>query len=155
MKTVRSKAYVNLSPRRVRQLFHVSLGGLWGWFALKFFLTPDRPAVLVAVGVCLLVGVATGIVVFLSDLSFVAHAPEKAIDEYQLARRNRAYLATLRYGAAALAAAWLARMLQFPPHPVTAPVLENFILVLFLTMLIAPAGFLATHLIADETPAGS
>jgi hypothetical protein len=36
---------------------------------------------------------------------------------------------------------------------VTAGVLDNFILVLFLTMLIAPAGFLATRLLADEADA--
>ena len=154
MKSIRSKAYLSLSPRMVRRLFRAALGGLWGWFALKFFLTPDRPALLVAVSVCLLVGVVTGIVVFLSDLSFVANAPENDIDEYQLAQRNRAYVATLRYGAAALALAWVARVLQLPPHPITAPVLENFILVVFLTMLIAPAGFLATQLIKDEASGG-
>ena len=141
---------MKLSPQRVRSLFRLALTGLWGWFALKFFLTEGQPAVLVASSVCLLTGVVAAIVVFLSDLSFIAHAPERDIDEYQLQQRNRAYLATLRYGCGALALAWLARSLRLPPAPVSASVLDNFILVLFLTLLIAPAGFLATRLIEDE-----
>ncbi|MEY4089971.1 MAG: hypothetical protein RJB55_2242 [Verrucomicrobiota bacterium] len=141
---------MKLSPQRVRSLFRLALTGRWGWFALKFFLTEGQPAVLVASGVCLLTGVVAAIVVFLSDLSFIAHAPEQDIDEYQLQQRNRAYLATLRYGCGALALAWLARSLRLPPAPVSASVLDNFILVLFLTLLIAPAGFLATRLIEDE-----
>ena len=141
---------MKLSPQRVRRLFHVALTGLWSWFALKFFLTEGQPAMLAASGVCLLTGVVAAILVFLSDLSFIAHAPEQDIDEYQLQQRNCAYLATLRYGCGALALAWLARSLRLPPAPVSASVLDNFILVLFLTLLIAPAGFLATRLIEDE-----
>jgi hypothetical protein len=150
MKTTRSSAYMKLSPQRVRRLFHVALTGLWGWFALKFFLTEGQAAMLAASGVCLLTGVVAAILVFLSDLSFIAHAPERDIDEYQLQQRNRAYLATLRYGCGALALAWLARTVGGPHAVVSANVLDNFILVLFLTLLIAPAGFLARRLLADE-----
>lgn len=150
MKTKRSTAYLNLSARAVHRLFQVTLTGLWGWFALKFFLTEVQPAMLLASGVCLLTGVVAAILVFLSDLSFIAHAPERDIDEYQLQQRNRAYLATLRYGCGALALAWLARTVGGPHAVVSANVLDNFILVLFLTLLIAPAGFLARRLLADE-----
>jgi hypothetical protein len=153
MKTKLSAAYLSLSPRAVRRLFQLALTGLWGWFTLKFFLEGDRPAVLVASGVCLLTGVVAAILVFLSDLSFIAHAPEQAIDEYQLQQRNRAYLATLRYGCGALALAWIARAVGGPHAVVSVNVLDNFILVLFLTLLIAPAGFLATRLLADEADA--
>jgi hypothetical protein len=150
MKTKLSAAYLSLSPRTVRRLFQVALTGLWGWFALKFFLEGDRPAVLVASGVCLLGGITAALLVFLSDLSFIAHAPERDIDEYQLQQRNRAYLATLRYGCGALALAWIARAVGGPHAVVSVNVLDNFILVLFLTLLIAPAGFLAQRLLADE-----
>jgi hypothetical protein len=153
MKPSRSAVYLKLSPRTVRRLFQVALTGLWGWFGFKFFLTAGEPAVLVASGICLLGGLAAAILVFLSDLSFIAHAPERDIDEYQLQQRNRAYLATLRYGSGALALAWVARTSGGPHTPVTAGVLDNFILVLFLTMLIAPAGFLAQRLLADEADA--
>ena len=153
MKTKLSAAYLSLSPRAVRRLFQLALTGLWGWFTLKFFLEGDRPAVLVASGVCLLTGVVAAILVFLSDLSFIAHAPDQAIDEYQLQQRNRAYLATLRYGCGALALAWIARAVGGPHAVVSVNVLDNFILVLFLTLLIAPAGFLATRLLADEADA--
>ena len=150
MKPKRSAAYLNLSPRAVQRLFQLALTGLWSWFALKFFLTEGQPAMLVASGVCLLTGVVAAILVFLSDLSFIAHAPEQDIDEYQLQQRNRAYLATLRYGCSALALAWIARAVGGPHVVVSVNVLDNFILVLFLTLLIAPAGFLATRLIEDE-----
>ena len=80
MKTNRSSAYLNLSPRAVQRLFQLALTGLWGWFALKFFLTEGKPAALVASALCLLTGVVAAIVVFLSDLSFIAHAPEQDID---------------------------------------------------------------------------
>jgi len=150
MKTKLSAAYLSLSPRAVHRLFQVALTGLWGWFALKFFLAEGRPATLVASALCLLTGVVAAILVFLSDLSFIAHAPEQAIDEYQLQQRNRAYLATLRYGCGALALAWIARAVGGPHAVVSVNVLDNFILVLFLTLLIAPAGFLAQRLLADE-----
>jgi ABC-type amino acid transport system permease subunit len=150
MKTKLSAAYLSLSPRTVRRLFQVALTGLWGWFALKFFLAEGRPATLVASALCLLTGVVAAILVFLSDLSFIAHAPERDIDEYQLQQRNRAYLATLRYGCGALAIAWFARTVGGPHAVVSVNVLDNFILVLFLTLLIAPAGFLAQRLLADE-----
>ena len=150
MKTKLSAAYLSLSPRTVRRLFQVALTGLWGWFALKFFLAEGRPATLVASALCLLTGVVAAILLFLSDLSFIAHAPEQAIDEYQLQQRNRAYLATLRYGCGALALAWIARAVGGPHAVVSVNVLDNFILVLFLTLLIAPAGFLAQRLLADE-----
>ena len=150
MKTARSAASLRLSPRTVRRLFQVALTGLWGWFALKFFLAEGRPATLVASALCLLTGVVAAILVFLSDLSFIAHAPERDIDEYQLQQRNRAYLATLRYGCGALALAWIARAVGGPHAVVSVNVLDNFILVLFLTLLIAPAGFLAQRLLADE-----
>jgi hypothetical protein len=150
MKTKLSAAYLSLSPRTVRRLFQVALTGLWGWFALKFFLAEGRPATLVASALCLLTGVVAAILVFLSDLRFIAHAPERDIDEYQLQQRNRAYLATLRYGCGALALAWIARAVGGPHAVVSVNVLDNFILVLFLTLLIAPAGFLAQRLLADE-----
>ncbi len=150
MKPKRSAAYLNLSPRAVQRLFQLALTGLWGWFALKFFLAEGKPATLVASALCLLTGVVAAILVFLSDLSFIAHAPEQDIDEYQLQQRNRAYLATLRYGCGAIALAWLARTVGGPRAVVSAPVLDNFLLVLFLTLLIAPAGFLAQRLLADE-----
>ncbi len=150
MKPKRSAAYLNLSPRAVQRLFQLALTGLWSWFALKFFLTEGKPAALVASALCLLTGVVAAILVFLSDLSFIAHAPEQDIDEYQLKQRNRAYLATLRYGCGALALAWLARAVGGLRAVVSVNVLDNFILVLFLTLLIAPAGFLAQRLLADE-----
>ncbi len=152
MKSTRSSAYLSLRPRTVSRLFSAALSLLWGWFLLKFFLNAGEPAMQVALGLCALGGLVTAIAVFLSDTSFIAHAPEEAIDEFQLAQRNRAYIATLRYGSIALVAAWLGSALPFAGRAgITVGVLQNFIFVLFITMMIAPAGFLARA--SDDLPA--
>lgn len=144
MKSSRPSAYVSLRPRTVRWLFSAALTLLWGWFLLKLFLTPGEPVQQIALAVCTLGGLAAAVAVFLSDTSFIAHAPEGQIDEFQLAQRNRAYLATLRYGSAALVLAWLGSKFQFQGRgEITVGVMQNFLFVLFITMLIAPAGFIA------------
>lgn len=152
MKSSRSSVYLSLRPRTVSRLFSAALSLLWGWFLLKFFLNVGDSVMQTAIGLCALGGLATAIAVFLSDTSFIAHAPEPAIDEFQLAQRNRAYVATLRYGSFTLVAAWLGSALPFAGRAgITVGVLQNFIFVLFVTMLIAPAGFLARA--SDDLPA--
>lgn len=152
MKTNPSPAYRKLRPATVRSLFLVANATLWGWFALKFFLTPERPLLQLAAGVLALVGISTAAAVFLSDLSFVAHAPEGQIDEFQLSQRNRAYLQTMRYVSALLALSMIGGLFGIYPQKaeVTAGVMRNFIFVLFITTVISPAGFLA--LATEELP---
>lgn len=147
-----SRAYRKYRPATVRKLFLTANLTLWGWFALKFFLTADRPALQVVTGVLALIGTTTAVAVFLSDLSFIAHAPEGQIDEFQLSQRNRAYLQTMRYVTVLLAASMLGSLFGIFPgrDEVTVGVLRNFIFVLFITTLISPAGFLA--LATEELP---
>ncbi len=144
MKSNASPIYRKYRPATVRKLFIVANATLWGWFALKFFLTPDRHLLQVAVGALALIGIVAAFAVFRSDLSFIAHAPEGQIDEFLLSQRNRAYLHTMRYVSGLLALSMICGAFGFPQHAdVTAGVLRNFIFVLFVTTLISPAGFLA------------
>lgn len=147
-----SSPYRKYRPATVRRLFLTANVTLWGWFALKFFLNADRPALQVIAGALALIGIVTASAVFLSDLSFVAHAPEGQIDEFQLSQRNRAYLQTMRYVTVLLAVSMFGSLFGIFPgrDEVTVGVLRNFIFVLFITTLISPAGFLA--LATEELP---
>ena len=152
MNTKPSRAYRKYRPATVRKLFLTANLTLWGWFALKCFLSPERPLLQLAAGLLALIGITTAIATFLSDLSFVAHAPEGQIDEFQLSQRNRAYLQTMRYVSALLAVSMCGSLFGIFPGraEVTVGVLSNFIFVLFVTTLISPAGFLA--LATEELP---
>ena len=144
MKTSPRFSYMNLSPRTVRGLFVAMLVGLWGSLLLKFGIEAERPALLIGFGVLLLMGIGAGGLLFLSSLSFIAHAPEGQIDERELAERNRAYFDTVKMIALVILVAGL--VTSFGDRVglrVTLPIMENFLMRLFLTTIVAPAGFLA------------
>lgn len=144
MKTSPRFSYMNLSPRTVRGLFVAMLVGLWGSLLLKFGLEAERPVLLIGFGVLLLMGIGAGGFLFLSSLSFIAHAPEGQIDERELAERNRAYFDTVKMIALVILVAGL--VTSFGDRVglrVTLPMMENFLMRLFLTIIVAPAGFLA------------
>ena len=144
MKTSPRFSYMNLSPRTVRGLFVAMLVGLWGSLLLKFGMEAERPVLLIGFGVLLLMGIGAGGLLFLSSLSFIAHAPEGQIDERELAERNRAYFDTVKMTALVILVAGL--VTSFGDRVglrVTLPIMENFLMRLFLTTIVAPAGFLA------------
>ena len=144
MKTSPRFSYMNLSLRTVRGLFVAMLVGLWGSLLLKFGMEAERPVLLIGFGVLLLMGIGAGGLLFLSSLSFIAHAPEGQIDERELAERNRAYFDTVKMIALVILVAGL--VTSFGDRVglrVTLPIMENFLMRLFLTTIVAPAGFLA------------
>lgn len=144
MKTNTRSSYANLSLRTVRGLFIAMLVGLWGSLLLKFGLVPDRPILMISFGALLLIGIGAGGLLFLSSLSFIAHAPEGQIDERELAERNRAYFDTVRFiGVVLLVAGLVTSFGERVGLSVTIPMMENFLMRLFLTTIVAPAGFLA------------
>ncbi len=144
MKTSPRFSYMNLSLRTVRGLFVAMLVGLWGSLLLKFGMEAERPVLLIGFGVLLLMGIGAGGLLFLSSLSFIAHAPEGQIDERELAERNRAYFDTVRFiGLAVLVAGLVTSFGDRVGLRVTLPIMENFLMRLFLTTIVAPAGFLA------------
>ena len=144
MKTSTRFSYMNLSLRTARGLVVAMLVGLWGSLLMKFGLEPEHPVILISFGVLLLIGIGAGGVLFLSSLSFIAHAPEGQIDERELAERNRAYFDTVKLiGLVILLAGLLTSFGDRLGLRVTLPIMENFLMRLFLTTIVAPAGFLA------------
>jgi len=144
MKTSTRFSYMNLSPRTVRGLFVAMLVGLWGSLVMKFGMEAERPFLLISFGLLLLIGIGAGGLLFLSSLSFIAHAPEGEIDERELAERNRAYFDTVRLiGLVILLAGLVTSFGERVGLRVTLPIMENFLMRLFLTTIVAPAGFLA------------
>ncbi len=144
MKTSTRFSYMNLSPRTVRALFVAMLVGLWGSLLMKFGMAVEHPVLLISFGVLMLIGIGAAGGLFLSSLSFIAHAPEGQIDERELAERNRAYFDTVRLiGLVILLAGLVTSFGERVGLRVTLPIMENFLMRLFLTTIVAPAGFLA------------
>ena len=144
MKTNTRFSYMNLSLRTVRGLFVTMLVGLWGSLLMKFGLESEDPVLLICFGVLLLIGIGAGGLLFLSSSSFIADAPEGQIDERELAERNRAYFDTVRLIALVILVAFLVTSFgERVGLRVTLPIMENFLMRLFLTTIVAPAGLLA------------
>ena len=144
MKTSTRSSYLSFSQRTVRGLFVAMLVGLWGSLLVKFGLESERPVWMISFGVLLLIGIGAGGLLFLSSLSFIAHATEGQIDERELAERNRAYFDSQRLVCWVIVAGWLLTFASdWVGSRVTLPMMENFLMRLFLTTIIAPAGFLA------------
>jgi|UniRef100_UPI004049A9AC hypothetical protein len=144
MKTNTRFSYMNLSLRTVRGLFVTMLVGLWGSLLMKFGLESEGPVLLICFGVLLLIGIGAGGLLFLSSSSFIAHAPEGQIDERELAERNRAYFDTVKLIALVILVAGLVTSFgERVGLRVTLPIMENFLMRLFLTTIVAPAGLLA------------
>lgn len=150
------KPYRRLSPRTARALSVISMGGLWGWFLLKFFLPSATGISEVLVGALAIIAVLSVIPLMLSTYAFRANAPAGAIDERELEERNRAYFVTVMYAASIALTGFLAvEVLSRAPAPtdsglalnvpasISIGVVSNFLLVLFLTILACPTVILA------------
>jgi hypothetical protein len=84
---------IELLTPKARMLSVLSLGGLAGWFVCKLvFPLSEQPLSQLLVGVLALVGFISSIVVGLTGHAYLANAPEKQLDERELAQRNAAYM---------------------------------------------------------------
>lgn len=150
------KPYRRLSPRTARALSVVSIGGLWGWFLLEFFLPSATGISELLVGALAIIAVLSVIPLMLSTYAFRANAPAGAIDERELEERNRAYFVTVMYAASIALTGFLAvEVLSRAPAPtasglalnfptsIPSAVVSNFLQVLFLTILACPTAILA------------
>lgn len=149
----RSK-YLLLSPGGAKVLSAVAIGGMYLWFALKFFLSGDQPELRLVVGLSGLVGVIGSIVVFFCTYGFVANAPDKYLDEREVQDRNAAYLQAYIYAVAMLLIGCIGSDLigkTYSTFEVTPAVIANFLTVAFFTCLIMPATILAWRDRADDS----
>lgn len=145
-----------LSPTTARVLSVVSIGSLWGWFLLKFFLQDDASSVANAVGALALLGVGASMILLATQYLNQAYGKDHEIDERERAVRDRAHRIALNYvlwvfvltyvvlevasRAPAPTATGLA--LNFPAV-ISKGMLENFLVVLFFTTFSLPPAILA------------
>ena len=150
------KPYRRFSARTARALSAIAIGGLWSWFLLKV-LCPSATGVLEAlVGLLALTSIIAAIPLMLSTYAFRANAPAAAIDERELAKRNRAYFVTVMYAASVALIGFIAvEVVSRAPAPtptglalnfpgsISHGVASNFFQVFFLTTLAFPTAVLA------------
>lgn len=150
------KPYRRFTPFTARALSVLAIGGLWGWFLLKFLLPSATGLVEVLVGVLALASIAAAIPLMLSTYAFRANAPATAIDERELAERNRAYFVTVMYASLVALVGYLGVELASRAPTASAAAAEltgsagitfgvasNFLQVLFLTTIAFPTAVLA------------
>jgi hypothetical protein len=104
-----------------------------------------------AVGLAAITGMLASIGFFLGTYGVLANAPDAALDERELAQRNRAYFGAFKYLVAMTIAGgmvpeFLAKLFNFE---LSVGVLKNFILLMFTTALVLP-GFLIAWAERDE-----
>jgi hypothetical protein len=154
--TVSTRYTLALSPTIARILSVVSIGSLWGWFLLKFFLQDDASGLANAVGALALLGVGASMILLATQYLNQAYGKDHEIDERERAVRDRAHRYALNYvlwvfvltyvvleiasRAPAPTATGLA--LNFPAV-ISKGMLENFLVVLFFTTFSLPPAILA------------
>ncbi|MCZ8324699.1 MAG: hypothetical protein O9283_05510 [Sphingomonadaceae bacterium] len=144
-------ARINLSPRMGKLLGGYALVAMHGWFAIKLGLPFASGGAELAVGVAAITGMLASIGFFLGTYGVLANAPDAALDERELAQRNRAYFGAFKYLVAMTIAGgmvpeFLAKLFNFE---LSVGVLKNFILLMFTTALVLP-GFLIAWAERDE-----
>lgn len=154
--TISTRYALALSPTTARVLSVVSIGSLWGWFLLKFFLVDDAVGLANVVGALALLGVGASMILLATQYLNQAYGKDHEIDERERAVRDRAHRIALNYvlwvfvltyvvlevasRAPAPTATGLA--LNFPAV-ISKGMLENFLVVLFFTTFSLPPAILA------------
>ena len=139
-------SYLTLRPATVRALAVAGIGGQWSYFLLKFFFGNDASAALLIGGGILELGaIGCMLLVFFSSYSFVANAPDRDIDERELAQRYRAYFYAYQYVIGGLilgsvAGELLEKVLGVAP---SMGVVNNFVWTMIFTSFVMPAALLS------------
>lgn len=144
-----------ISPRWVRVLSVVSIGSLWGWFFLKFFLGDDARLASV-VGLLSLLGVGGSMFLLGTQYLNQAYAKDHEIDERERAARDRAHRHALNYVLWVFALTYIAlEVASRAPAPtatglvvgfpatISKGIVKNFLTVLFFTTFVLPPAILA------------
>ncbi len=142
---------INLSPRTSKLLGSYALVAMHAWFLIKLGLPSSSGGAELAVGLAAITGMLASIVFFVSTYGVIANAPDAALDERELAERNRAYFGAFKYlvlmtVAGGMVPELLAKLFRFD---LSVGVLKNFILLMFTTALVLP-GFLIAWSDRDE-----
>lgn len=144
-----------ISPRWVRVLSVVSIGSLWGWFFLKFFLG-EGSGLASVVGLLALLGVGASMFLLATQYLNQAYGKDHEIDERERAVRDRAHRYALNYvlwvfvltyvvlevASRAPAPTPTGLALGFPAT-ISKGIMENYLTVLFFTTFALPPAILA------------
>lgn len=140
------RAYFTFRATTVRSLSIAAIGGLWSYFFLKLSFGKGLSATaLVASGALLIGALLCAALVFLSTYSFISHAPDREIDERELAQRYRAHFHAFQYTLGGLILGpviteAVGKIWKIVP---SVGILSNFIFTMTFTSLIMPAALLA------------
>ncbi|MEY4609049.1 MAG: hypothetical protein RL625_1266 [Gemmatimonadota bacterium] len=155
-KTASTRYELALSPKIARLLSVASIGSLWGWFILKFYLQDDASGLAGAVGMLALLGVGGSMILLATQYLNQAYGKDHEIDERERAVRDRAHRVALNYvlwvfvltyvvlevASRAPAPTATGLVLGFPAT-ISKGVVENFLVVLFFTTFALPPAILA------------
>ena len=95
-KSVTNRYELAITPRVARVLSVLSIGSLWGWFFLKFYLGEGSELASV-VGVLALLGVGASMFLLATQYLNQAYGKDHEIDERERAVRDRAHRYALNY----------------------------------------------------------
>jgi hypothetical protein len=153
--TMTNRYELVISPRWVRVLSVVSIGSLWGWFFLKFFLG-EGSGLASVVGILALLGVGASMFLLATQYLNQAYGKDHEIDERERAVRDRAHRYALNYvlwvfvltyvvlevASRAPAPTATGLVLGFPAT-ISKGIVENYLTVLFFTTFALPPAILA------------
>jgi hypothetical protein len=134
-----------LGPLAARALGSFAVVAMHAWFIIKLTLPSQSGMPELAAGVLALSGLIASAAFFVCTYGVLANAPDDMLDEWQVLERNRAYFDAFRYLVAMLLVGGIgselcARVLDFE---LTVGVMQNYLLLMFATAMVLPAGLLA------------
>ena len=150
--SVTNRFELAITPRVARVLSVLSIGSLWAWFFLKFYLGEGSELASV-VGVLALLGVGGSMFLFGTQYLNQAYGKDHEIDERERAVRDRAHRYALNYVLWVFVLTYVvlevASRTPAPtlalgfPATISKGIMENYLTVLFFTSFALPPAILA------------
>lgn len=136
---------INLGPRTGKVLGFYALAAMHGWFLVKLALPSETGNAELGAGLAALTGMIASIVFFVSTYGVLANAPDRMLDERELAQRNQAYVGAFKYLVlmtilGGMIPEFLAKVFHFE---LSVGVMKNFMVLMFTTALVLPGFLLA------------
>jgi len=155
-KSMTNRYELAISPRVARGLSVLSIGSLWAWFILKFYLGEGSGLASVVVGILALLGLGASMFLLATQYLNQAYGKDQEIDERERAVRDRAHRYALNYvlwvfvltyvvlevASRAPAPTATGLVLGFPAT-ISKGIVENYLTVLFFTTFALPPAILA------------
>ena len=143
--TDKSMGYIRLRQSLIKRLSWVALGSLHLWLVLMLVLPTELGWGGLLASTLSLVGMVAAVMIFLCTYSFMANAPERWIDERELAQRNAAYFRSYQYVVLMILTGllYVEATVVFSKESLASTQISCYLTVLFFSSLIMPACILA------------